>query len=42
MRWWEIDISSLVIRSLRRAGLAWDVVEVSPERRERRAADAAA
>jgi len=42
MRWWEIDISSLVIRSLRRAGLAWDVVEVSPERRERRAVDATA
>jgi stearoyl-CoA desaturase (delta-9 desaturase) len=37
LRWWEIDISSLVIRGLRRLGLIWDVVEVSPERQQRRA-----
>jgi stearoyl-CoA desaturase (delta-9 desaturase) len=36
LRWWEIDISSLVIRGLRRTGLAWDVVEVSPEKQERK------
>ncbi len=41
LRWWEIDISSLVIRGMGRAGLVWDVVEVSPERQQRRAADAA-
>ncbi len=38
LRWWEIDISSLVIRSLRRVGLVWDVVEISPERQRKRAA----
>jgi stearoyl-CoA desaturase (delta-9 desaturase) len=37
LRWWEIDISSLVIRSLRRLGLVWDVVEISPERQRRKA-----
>jgi stearoyl-CoA desaturase (Delta-9 desaturase) len=29
---WELDLSALVIRALERAGLAWDVVRVSPER----------
>jgi stearoyl-CoA desaturase (delta-9 desaturase) len=29
----QLDISALVIRGLERAGLAWDVVRVSPERR---------
>jgi stearoyl-CoA desaturase (delta-9 desaturase) len=38
LRWWEIDVSSLVIRALRRAGLAWDVVEISPERQARKLA----
>jgi stearoyl-CoA desaturase (delta-9 desaturase) len=38
MRWYEFDISSLVIRGLRRAGLAWDVVEISPERQARKLA----
>jgi stearoyl-CoA desaturase (Delta-9 desaturase) len=38
LRWYELDVSSLVIRALRRAGLAWDVVEVSPERQARRTA----
>jgi len=28
----ELDLSSLVIRGLRRLGLAWDVVEISPQR----------
>jgi stearoyl-CoA desaturase (Delta-9 desaturase) len=36
LRWWEIDVSSWVIRALRRLGLVWDVVEVSPERQRRR------
>ena len=29
---WQVDPSGLVIRGLERAGLAWDVVEPSPER----------
>jgi stearoyl-CoA desaturase (delta-9 desaturase) len=32
MRWWEIDISALVIRGLARVGLAWDVISIDAER----------
>ena len=28
----EFDVSALIIRGLERAGLAWDVVRVTPER----------
>ena len=38
MRWWEIDLSALVIRGLRAAGLAWDVVEISRKRQATKAA----
>ncbi len=34
----QLDISALVIRSLERLGLAWDVVRVAPERRAAKAA----
>jgi stearoyl-CoA desaturase (Delta-9 desaturase) len=37
MRWWEFDISALVIRALERVGLAWDVIRIDPERIEARA-----
>ena len=37
LRWWEVDVSSLVIRALERAGLVWDVVRPGPERRARKA-----
>jgi stearoyl-CoA desaturase (delta-9 desaturase) len=30
LKWWQIDISSVVIRVLERLGLAWDVVRFSP------------
>jgi stearoyl-CoA desaturase (delta-9 desaturase) len=30
LKWWQIDISSMVIRALERLGLAWDVVRFSP------------
>ena len=33
----ELDVSAIVIRMLERAGLAWDVVRVSPERQRRAA-----
>jgi len=36
MRWWELDPSSMVIRSLERVGLAWDVVRIDPTRQERK------
>jgi stearoyl-CoA desaturase (delta-9 desaturase) len=32
LRPWEIDPSALVVRGLRRVGLAWNVVEITPER----------
>jgi stearoyl-CoA desaturase (Delta-9 desaturase) len=36
LRWWELDLSSLVIRGLERVGLAWDVVRIDPARQERK------
>jgi stearoyl-CoA desaturase (delta-9 desaturase) len=36
LRWWEIDPSALFIAGLKRVGLAWNVVQVSPEAQERR------
>jgi stearoyl-CoA desaturase (delta-9 desaturase) len=38
LRWWQIDISSLVINGLEKTGLAWDVVRVSPERQQAKTA----
>jgi stearoyl-CoA desaturase (delta-9 desaturase) len=32
LRWWEIDPSGLIISTLRRLGLAWNVVRITPER----------
>jgi stearoyl-CoA desaturase (delta-9 desaturase) len=34
LRPWEIDVSGLVIRGMRRAGLAWNVVEITPQRQD--------
>jgi stearoyl-CoA desaturase (delta-9 desaturase) len=42
MRWWEVDISGIVIRSMKRLGLAWNVVVISPERQLQRMAEPAA
>jgi stearoyl-CoA desaturase (delta-9 desaturase) len=43
LRWWELDPTAWVIRAMRRLKLAWNVVEISPERqRQREAAGAAA
>jgi stearoyl-CoA desaturase (delta-9 desaturase) len=42
LRWYELDPSAMIIRAMARAGLAWDVVEITPERqRERLAAPSA-
>jgi stearoyl-CoA desaturase (delta-9 desaturase) len=32
LRWWEVDPTAWVIRAMRATGLAWNVVEISPER----------
>jgi stearoyl-CoA desaturase (delta-9 desaturase) len=38
LRWWELDISGLVIKAMRRLRLAWNVVEITPERQRERLA----
>jgi len=30
LKWWQIDLSSMVIRAMEKMGLAWDVVRFSP------------
>jgi stearoyl-CoA desaturase (delta-9 desaturase) len=32
LRWWELDVSGLVIGAMERLGLAWNVVRITPER----------
>ncbi|MGH2981381.1 MAG: acyl-CoA desaturase [Solirubrobacterales bacterium] len=41
LRWWEIDISGLVIAGLARLGLAWNVVRITPERQAQKIAEPA-
>ena len=36
LRWWQIDISGLVIRAMARVGLARGVVRITPERQRER------
>ena len=36
LRWYEVDPSALIITGMERAGLAWDVVRITPERQEQR------
>jgi stearoyl-CoA desaturase (delta-9 desaturase) len=38
LRWWEVDISALVIRAMRRLRLVWNVVLITPERQQQRLA----
>jgi stearoyl-CoA desaturase (delta-9 desaturase) len=38
LRWWELDITAYVIRLMRRLRLAWNVVEISPERQTQKLA----
>ena len=36
LRWWELDLSEMVIRLMRRLGLAWDVVLIPPARQQQK------
>ncbi len=36
MRWWEVDLSALVIRGMEAVGLAWDVIRIDRVRQERK------
>jgi stearoyl-CoA desaturase (delta-9 desaturase) len=38
LKWWEIDTSAMVIRAMKRAKLAWNVVEITPERQAQKTA----
>jgi stearoyl-CoA desaturase (Delta-9 desaturase) len=38
LRWYELDVSGLLIRLLARAGLAWNLVRIPPERQARKLA----
>src|SRR3954464_8682375 len=38
LRWWEIDPTAWLIRGMRRVRLAWNVVEISPERQRQKIA----
>ncbi len=37
LRWWEIDVSGLIISAMERVGLAWNVIRITPERQRARA-----
>ena len=38
MRWYEVDLTALIIRAMEKLGLAWDVVRIDRETMDRRAA----
>ena len=38
LKWWEVDPSGWIIRGMKRTGLAWNVVEITPERQEQKIA----
>ncbi|WP_064750334.1 acyl-CoA desaturase [Solirubrobacter soli] len=40
LKWWEIDPSAMMIGLLKRVGLAWDVVTITPERQAQKLAGA--
>jgi stearoyl-CoA desaturase (Delta-9 desaturase) len=38
LRWWEVDPTAWVVRALKRLRLAWNVVEITPERQAQKLA----
>jgi stearoyl-CoA desaturase (Delta-9 desaturase) len=38
LRWWEVDPTAWLIRAMRTVRLAWNVVEISPERQQQKLA----
>ena len=38
LKWWEVDLSGLVIRAMKSVQLAWNVVRITPERQQQRLA----
>jgi stearoyl-CoA desaturase (Delta-9 desaturase) len=42
LRWWELDLSGLIISAMERVGLAWNVVRIAPERQRARTVAGAA
>jgi stearoyl-CoA desaturase (delta-9 desaturase) len=38
LKWWEVDPSGAIIRGMKRLKLAWNVVEISPERQAQKTA----
>jgi stearoyl-CoA desaturase (delta-9 desaturase) len=41
LRWWQLDPSAWLIAALQRVGLAWDVIQIAPERQRDRSMVAA-
>jgi stearoyl-CoA desaturase (delta-9 desaturase) len=39
LKWWEIDTTGAAIRMMKRMKLAWNVVEISPERQAQKTAE---
>ena len=38
LKWWELDISAIVIRAMEKLGLAWNVIRITPERQQNKLA----
>jgi len=34
LKWWELDISAMIIGGMERVGLAWNVIRIAPERQQ--------
>lgn len=41
LRWWEVDVSAMIIKAMQKVGLAWNVTIITPERQQQKLAAAA-